>query len=273
MMPVETSEFSQSDLTRFREYIRQELGISIPRKKDYLVESKLRKALDLTGFKTLGAMLKDLDETTRRGITQAVTTNHTFFFREAEHFDTLIRDAQKRGLRHPLIWCAASSSGEEPYSLAIRLLEAGFHDFLIVASDIDRQMLGYVHQGLYPENRLSLVTPPLLEKYFTDEGITRGTHWYRVKPVLRERLVIKCLNLLEEHIFERPFDFVLCRNVLIYFDHATQAEVIGKVSTTLAPGGVLFLGHSESLLAIPHAGRFQQLESSAYRKLEGAVHA
>jgi len=262
-----TLEFSQGDLTKFRNFIRQELGISIPPRKDYLVESKLRKALETTGFHTLSAMLGGLDETTRRGITQAVTTNHTFFFREAEHFDTLVADARRRQLRRPLIWCAASSSGEEPYSLAIRLLEEGYRDFLILASDIDPQMLGYVNQGLYPDERLKLVSPELLRTYFVDEGVRRGTRWYQVKPLLRQKLIVKRLNLLEEHTFERKFDFVLCRNVLIYFDHETQGSVIDKVSRTLQTGGVLFLGHSESLLAIPHAGRFVQLESSAYRKL------
>lgn len=257
--------FRREDIRKFRCYIRDRWGIAIPESKDYLLESKLRKALDSTGLDEPSALFGTSDERQIQRIAQAVTTNHTFFFREADHFDTLVLDARKKKTRRLLIWSAAASSGEECYSLAIRLLEEGWDDFLILASDIDHKMLRVLNQGVYPDFRLQNVSDLQRRKYFDLQGARRGTTYYRVSPELRNRIVIKALNLLEEHRFPEAFQYVLCRNVLIYFDHPTQGEVIDALSRNLKPGGLLFLGHSESLMAIPHHFRYTQVAPSVYR--------
>lgn len=262
--------FRREDLRRFRTYIKDRWGISIAEGRDYLVEAKLRKALDATGLEHPEALFDLTEDDQIQRVAQAVTTNHTFFFRESDHFDILLQDARAKRLSRPLIWSAAASSGEECYSLVIRLLEAGWEDFLVLASDIDHRMLENVHQGLYPEFRLQNVPPGLRDRYFEERGLRRGTVYYQVRPELRRRVVVKTLNLLEPHRFPEAFDYVLCRNVLIYFDHPTQGGVIDDLSRTLKPGGLLFLGHSESLMAIPHHFRFEQVAASVYRMASSA---
>lgn len=266
-MGVTTLEFRRDDIRRFRGFIKDRWGISISQEKDYLVEAKLRKALDLTGLAGTDELLATQNPDKIQQIAQAVTTNHTFFFREADHFDTLVDDAKHKGSKKLLIWSAAASSGEECYSLAIRLLEEGWRDFLILASDIDHQMLETINQGVYPEFRLQAVSGALKHRYFEAQGLRKGTSYFKVRPELRERVVIKALNLLEPHRFPQTFDYLLCRNVLIYFDHATQGRVIDNLSLNLKFGGLLFLGHSESIMTIPHRARFTQVAPSVYRNL------
>lgn len=261
---------ARDDIRRFSDFIRVRWGISVPREKAYLLEAKLRKALESTGFDSLEELLETNDERQLQRIAQAITTNHTFFFREADHFDTLVQDARKKGHRRLLIWSAAASSGEECYSLAIRLLEEGWEDFRILASDIDHGMLQILNQGVYPESRLQNVPAHLLRRYFEPAGSHQGREYFHVRPDLRDRVVIKALNLLEEHRFPEPFDYVLCRNVLIYFDHRTQGQVIDSLSNHLKADGLLFLGHSESLTAIPHSCRYQQVAPSVYRQVTPA---
>lgn len=263
----------REDIRRFRELIKGRWGISIPDGKDYLVEAKLRKALEATGAHSTEELFADQGDDHLQKIADSVTTNHTFFFRESDHFDHLVGDARSRGVDRPLVWSAAASSGEECYSLAIRLLEEGWDDFLILASDIDHHMLSTIHEGIYPDMRLKNVAPAIQRKYFTFHEARKGTSWYKIRPDLRDRVVIKTLNLLEDHRFPEPFDYVLCRNVLIYFDHPTQGRVIDSLCRNLKPGGLLFLGHSESIMTIPHHQKFVQVAASVYRTAaEGGVH-
>jgi len=259
--------FRKEDILRFRAFIKGRWGISIPEGKDYLVEAKLRKAMDATGCNKPEDLFTPHGEQHLQRIAESVTTNHTFFFRESDHFDILVREARQRRQRRLLIWSAAAASGEECYSLAIRLLEEGWSDFRILASDIDHRMLTTINEGYYPEVRLKNVSLELREKYFGKQEMRKGTAWFKVCDELRDRIVIKALNLLEDHRFAEPFDYVLCRNVLIYFDHPTQGKVIDRLSQNLKPGGLLFLGHSESIMTIPHHHPYVQVASSVYRSL------
>jgi len=197
----------------------------------------------------------------------AISTNHTYFFREEHHFEFLRNRvlpelvARRRSEAWPelRIWCAASSSGEEPYSLAITLAETmpalaadwGWH---IDATDISHNVLGRARAAIYSaEGVVGHVPAPLVTKYF-QRGFGPQDGKYRVKPVLQERVTFSHLNLIEGPFrFPTPYHVIFCRNVMIYFDRPTQEELVAKLADQLVPGGYLLVGHSESLTGIRHS--------------------
>jgi chemotaxis protein methyltransferase CheR len=190
----------------------------------------------------------------------ALTTNHTAFFRERHHFDHLRKDVmpkliQERGARRGRIriWSAACSSGEEPYSIAASCRDAtgprSDLDLRILATDIDTDILARAEAGLYPAElfeRLPADVRPLLKL----EG-AGGRGEMRIAEELRRLIAFKRLNLIEAWPMKGPFDVIFCRNVFIYFDTQTKASILDRFVALLAPGGFLYLGHSESL-PLPH---------------------
>ena len=262
-MMGDESTLSAEVLDRFRDLIQKESGIFIGEQKDYLLVSKLSRFLRVSGFSEPQALLDELalgNQDLLEGLINAITTNHTFFFRESNHLKILRRDIQVKGLNKPLIWVAAASTGEEVYSIIIELLEAGIVNFLVVASDINREVLLHMKQGVYHPQRVREVPPDLLFKYFdrTPEGN------YRVKEFLKSYLVAKKLNLLDSFRFQAKFDYIFCRNVLIYFDKPTQQRVIDNLLDNLSDLGYLFIGHSETLMHL--SDRAESVFTSVYNK-------
>jgi chemotaxis protein methyltransferase CheR len=189
-----------------------------------------------------------------------ISTNHTFFFREGVHFnflrDCAVAEMQTRHGRRSrfYVWSAASSSGEEPYSIAMTL--AGClpqNNWHVEASDISRTVLERAESGIYAADAVKRLPPDVVRKYF-QRGFGPREGKFRIKAALRERVSFQQLNLLEhEPPFKEPFDVIFCRNVMIYFDHPTREELIARLTRRLVPGGYLFVGHSESLTGLHHS--------------------
>ena len=258
--------FAPQTLDLFRELIRKESGIFITPQKDYLLVNKLARLVKKSGVSSLENLYRQIqngDHQALENLLNAMTTNHTFFFREKNHLSILRKDIQIKGLRRPLIWVAASSTGEEVYSIIIELLEGGVTDFLIVASDINREVLVKMKRGVYPVQRFGEVNEGLIQKYFTRDPEGK-TGYYQVKDFLKSYVMAKQLNLLDRFRFEAPFDYIFCRNVLIYFDKPTQKRVIDNLLRNLSDLGYLFIGHSESLMNV--TDRVESVFTSVYNK-------
>jgi chemotaxis protein methyltransferase CheR len=192
-----------------------------------------------------------------------ISTNHTHFFRELKHFDFLREtvipkwQADARRTEPFRIWSAASSSGEEAYSIAIHLAEhfapAESGRWQIEGTDISTRVLEIAQRGIYEAERLASIAPDVLRRHF-QRGVKEWDGHFRVKDELRRRVNFQHLNLLEgNYPFTRPFDLIFCRNVMIYFDRPTQETLVRQLSEKLMPGGHLLVGHSESLSGVKHA--------------------
>ena len=205
----------------------------------------------------------DLKESAK--LVDELTTNKTSFFREASHFDVLrnkiIPSLKDRRLR---IWSAGCSSGEEPYTLAMTVKEAGTAldgvDVRILATDLSERMLEKARAGVYAEETLADVAPPLRQKYFEPAGEEQ----WRVKPILKSLIQFAPLNLQQAWPMKGPFNAIYCRNVMIYFDRETRQKLVTRYAELLAPGGFFFVGHSESLTGITHTLRY--VEPAAYQR-------
>lgn len=239
---------SRELLYKYRDFIYQNYGIHYSALKLYLLSSKLEKisiqAGNLQDFyyqvfhhnpQAIDLMLK------------TITVGHTFFFREESHFDILAQDIIKRRLADPLIWCAASSTGEEPYSIVITLLEKGINRFTIVCSDVNAHVLASMHRGVYSSGKFSNTSHNRIHRYFQKVG----SDSYKIRSELREYLKIKKLNLHEDIRFSESFDYIFCRNVMIYFDDTGRRKVVENLIQNLKIGGLLFVGHTEALLDLP----------------------
>jgi chemotaxis protein methyltransferase CheR len=243
------------------ELIYAKLGIHIANEKFYLLESKLERLIAKEGYANLGELytrVKEGDLDSLEALVRYITTGHTFFFREKDHFDYLAEEIKRRRQSNATIWCAASSTGEEVYSIAITLLEHGITEFKIVASDINVDVLERFNRGVYHVGRF-IETPPAYQKrYFTRVDAEH----FKVSADLRKKVSIKKINLMEELNFAERFDYVFCRNVLIYFDEKTRNHALANVIKNLKPGGLLFLGHTEALLNAPNA--LSRVSNSVY---------
>jgi len=193
----------------------------------------------------MNLILNDPDEFNE--FIDATTTNHTFFFRENKHCEYIINTLEKT---KPLkIWSAASSSGEEAYSLAVQLLANAF-SFSIFASDVSNSMLNLGRRAIYPSDRVREVPSPLLHTYF-QKGEDRWKHHVKVKPVVRKLVTFEKFNLLSDKPSD-IYDIIFCRNVMIYFDPPTRQNVVTSLCKALKPGGYFFVGMSESLNGLLH---------------------
>lgn len=268
LLPTPTGQvpFTPIQLTTLRRLVQHHLGIHLSEEKDYLLRAKVGRLMDHEGITDVDDLIYRLvhpSEKLAHALARFLTTNHTFFFREREHFDLLGRLVREGGEPVPRIWCAASSTGEEIYSIMIYLLEAGVGNFLLLASDINLEVLKACRQGIYHPERLQELPRYLLVRYFDRVGPSDAPLW-QVKAELRERVILKRINLVDPHRFEREFHFIFCRNVMIYFDSATQAAVVSNLLSNLAPEGVLFVGHTEPLLNCRE--KVATVAPSVYRK-------
>ena len=245
--------FTQSDFERVRRLIYDRAGIALGDGKQEMVYSRLSRRLRLLHLGTFEAYLRlleaDAGGSEWEQFTNALTTNLTSFFREAHHFPVLAEHVKARG--GPIeIWCCASSTGEEPYSLAITLCEA-FGTLTpparILATDIDTQVLAKAEAGVYSLERVSDMSAERLKRFFL-RGKGPQAGYVRLRPELRRLISFKPLNLLDDRwALKGPFDAVFCRNVMIYFDKPTQGQILSRFAPLLKPSGLLFAGHSENL--------------------------
>ena len=251
-MNITTAQFK-----KFSDLVYHECGINLHDGKKQLLSARLAKRLRKTGIKSVAQYLDIIEKDNRELVhfLDAISTNHTYFFRENHHFDILQTN-------HLNIWCAASSSGEEPYSIAMHCLELGFKP-TILATDISTKVLRIADQGIYPLERAKNVAPHLVRSYF-QKGSGKWAGYIRVKKTLREMITYQRYNLLSDPLPSREFDIVFCRNVLIYFDNNVKTDVVNKLSNAVKPNGYFIIGGAESLNNITHG--YQYVKPSIYLK-------
>jgi len=256
----------QSEFEFIRKLVYQRSRICLDAGKREMVSARLSKRLKATSLGSVSEYCQLLqsagaDEELAHLI-DAISTNHTFFFRENAHFE-FVRDRivpemtqRRKAERWPkfLAWSAACSSGEEPYSLAITLQEAlgTAWDWHIQCTDISHRILARASQAIYRDDIIDRMPPQTVKTYF-QKGVGPRAGSYRVRPELSAHLAFHQLNLLEgESPLNERFHVIFCRNVMIYFDRATQEELVNRLTRRLLPGGYLLVGHSESLTGISH---------------------
>jgi chemotaxis protein methyltransferase CheR len=246
-----------------KELVYRRFGIRVSQSKEGYIREKLVRAASRRGCASVSEYLERADAGDQQGMEELihiVTTGHTYFFRESDHFDFIVKEVASRRADGSLIWCAACSTGEEPYSLAMSLVGGGLVDFRILATDLDSEALRRFHQGLYRVERLEGMPDGFRRRFFREDG--QG--FARIDRGLRRFIAIKRLNLMDDFLLESPADFVLCRNVLIYFDEATRARAVDRLLANLKSGGFLFLGHVEPLMG--EERRLERVGPSIYRK-------
>lgn len=249
-------DFNEKDFDRVRGLIYQKAGISLADSKQEMVYSRLARRLRATGINSFSVYLDQLQKEPAgaewEAFTNALTTNLTSFFREEHHFPLLAEHVKKR--KDPIsVWCSASSTGEEPYSIAMTLCEA-FGSLKppahIIATDIDTNVLSTASKGVYNIDRLDKMSPERAKKFFLKgKGAQDGL--VRVRQELRDLITFKQLNLLADSWpVNGEFDAIFCRNVMIYFDKPTQGKILKKFVPLMKPDGLLFAGHSENFLYV-----------------------
>jgi len=258
---------------RIRKLIYEECGIALGREKIPLLInriSKRQRALGITSQQDYLRIIeaeKDPDEFLR--FIDAISTNTTHFYREKEHFEVLAELLKKDGksCAEIKLWCAASSSGEEPYTLAITAcenLDLRRISFRMLATDICIKVLTRAVHGRYTEQQVQHVPHFLLHKYFVKEMVGKEKH-YVASSHLKSLILFKRLNLSKfPYPLKGPFDYIFCRNVMIYFDAPLREKVANEFYKLLKKGGYLFIGHSENLLGLKHS--FKNVEPSVFRK-------
>ncbi len=251
---------SQRHFDRLAAYIFDYSGIKMPAAKQTMLEGRLRRRQRMVGAETLDAYCDYVfagDNLADEGLylINSITTNKTDFFREPVHFHYLrsvvLPDFVARGVAAIRVWSVACSTGPEPYTLAMELDDfAGRHggpSYGILATDLDTDVLETARAGIYPSELMEPVPVAMLHKYVRASRDPARSD-VRIVPALRSAIGFARLNLMDERYpVGAPMDVIFCRNVLIYFDKPTQRRVVSQLADRLAPGGYLFLGHSESI--------------------------
>ena len=266
--------FSDTHFEVLRELVGKYTGISLNDTKRQLLYGRLARrirTMHLSGFDEYCALVGDAHSTEIENFINAVTTNLTSFFRENHHFECLAHsvvpmllktNADHRRMR---LWSAGCATGEEPYSIAMTLLEAlgsnSGWDIKILATDIDSEVVATAAAGIYPVNRQHGIDDARRKRFFTDAG--GGSGKLRVTDEVRGMVRFAPLNLMQQWPFKGPFDAIFCRNVVIYFDQASQGQLFGRYADVLACHGYLFIGHSETMFG--SYSRFRPLGRTVYR--------
>lgn len=273
--PDLAANLGEAEFGAIRDLLHSGFGIDLAAGKRGLVAGRLQKLLRERGGISFAEYYRQVvEDATGRELSELInrlSTNHTFFNREKEHFDhfraaalpEIMRRCAAAGDKDVRIWCAASSTGEEPYMLAMCLKEtfgAAHRDWDVglLATDISERALAVARVGVYPADRMAELPAALREKYFRPKGPD-----FEASPELKRLITFRRFNLINpSYPFRRAFDAIFCRNVLIYFDNPTKAEVVASMAKFLRPGAYLYLGHSETL------GR----ETEHYRYVRPAVY-
>ena len=246
-------EFTARDFERIARMIYEHAGISLSASKQEMVYSRLARRLRVRGLQRFDeylALLAGGDEPEWEAFTNSLTTNLTAFFREPHHFPILAEHVLAQAGSHRIeLWCSASSTGEEPYSMAMTMVEA-FGTYTppvhIIATDLDTQVLAKARNGVYPLDRLDRMPQERLRQFFL-RGTGAQAGYARVRPELQQMVTFSPLNLLDRAWPVRgPLDAIFCRNVMIYFDKKTQHGILERFVPLLREDGLLFAGHSES---------------------------
>ena len=253
-------ELKPAEFDKIRRLAYDKFGLDLKNGKEELVAARLGKLMRGQAFPSFSAYYDHVvADRTGEALIQmidALTTNHTSFLREAPHFQFLEQavNSEFQGVSTLRIWSAACSTGEEPYSIAFYLLNAGlaFSGYRILATDISMRALQKAQRAVYPAERFDQVPQPWCRRFLLQgEGNWKG--WYRVKPEITNTVEFRRLNLMEPIRDADKYHVIFCRNVMIYFDRKTQTEVVNRLSACLEPGGYLFVGHSESLSGVEHS--------------------
>lgn len=259
---------------KFREIVYAKSGISLNESKEALVSARVGKRMRALGLDDYSHYLQMVvrDESGEEVVhlLDAISTNVTHFFRENKHFDFLkqvYRDWVTAGQRRFRIWSAASSTGEEPYSIAMTLLSTVDHsgiDLKILATDISTKVLSQCMVGNYPESKIGGIPREYLNRYFDVRNGENGKI-YTVRSALKNLTVFRRLNLSTPPFPMRgPMDVIFCRNVMIYFDNVVRKKLLDDMYRLLKPGGYLMVGHAESLTGI--MSDFKSVMPSVYIK-------
>lgn len=273
LLTADSVTLTERDFQKIREMIYKHCGINLHEGKRELVRARLAKQIRVGHFRSFDDYLDHVfqDKTGRAFSTlvDALSTNLTSFFREQRHFDFLQQSylprlkqrKSRQGCQRIRAWSAGCSSGEEPYSIAITLLDAfqrqGIWDIKVLGTDISTRILERARRGCYESARVKPVPPVLKQRYLIKRGI-RTQAKYEVGPDLLKTVSLAYLNLMDEWPIRGPLDIIFCRNVMIYFDKPTQEFLVNRFYRILDSGGILFTGHSESLTGIRHNFRYIQ---------------
>ena len=269
-------DFRQKHFDFLRELARSKAGIALTEAKRELVYGRIARrirALRLTGFDAYCDLLQNRPDDELGNFINAITTNLTSFCREEHHFSVLREQlvphwVRTRGPRPSVrIWSAGCSTGEEPYSIAMSLLEAWPpgrpRDIQISATDIDTAVLEHASSGVYDLERVQGQSLTRLQRWF-QKGVGSNDQKARLQSEVRDLVSFKRVNLMDSWPLRGPFDVIFCRNVVIYFDKPTQRRLFDRFADILAPDGHLIIGHSETLYGVSE--RFELIGRTIYRK-------
>ncbi|MGC3943159.1 MAG: CheR family methyltransferase [Chryseolinea sp.] len=266
--------------TRLSTYVTREFGIKLPPAKKSMLESRLNKKVRSLGLESYKEFL-DLIFSEEKGraellqVIDMITTNKTDFFREPAHFQFLsgqflpgyISELNRRSLK---IWSAGCSTGEEPYTIIMTMeeLKKKHPEFTysVLASDLSTRVIQVAHQGIYEIDKTAPIPLDIKRQYFLKSNA--NPNLVRIKPEYRKKVQFRRINFMDDEfgLLKSDLDIIFCRNVLIYFDKATQENVIKKFCSHLRPGGLLFLGHSESIIGMNLP--LIQLRPTVYKVME-----
>ena len=271
-MALVSVELNDRQFHKISEIVYDYSGIDLKSGKEALVRARLAKRLrsiGMTNVEEYMRLVESAEGANELGVMlDIMTTNKTSFFREVAHFKYMEKEILPK-LKNGKIrfWSAACSSGEEPYSIAISLLEnvqgIKSKDMLILATDISSRMLEKVKDGVYSEENIRDLPKVFLHKYFIKVQKNPSV-FYKVKDNARSIVRVAWLNLMEKWPMKGTFNVIFCRNVMIYFDRPTQEKLINRFYDYLEPGGHLFVGHSEGLSGVKH--KFIYVKPATYRK-------
>jgi len=274
------AQMTEQEFEAFQQFIYDNFGIHLTDEKRLMVSVRLQKAARRLKMASIQEYLQHLRSNQTldvvRELTNQITTNHTFFWRESDHFEVFQQRVlpeithylrQRRDL-DVRVWSAGCSSGEEAYMLVMLMAEYLGTEYAqwkagLLATDISEQVLAVARKGVYSTDRISTLPPQFKHKYFQQFG--QSGEW-EVIARIKQEVTFRNLNLMNEHFpFKKPFHVIFCRNVMIYFDQPTREALVRRFYDALVPGGYLFIGHSETL------GRsqtlFRYIQPAVYQKL------
>jgi len=247
---VNNTDITTSQFRELSRLVYATSGICLPETKLGLVKARIAKRLRVLRINTANEYISLIrhDSNEFRNFIDAMTTNHTFFFRENGHFEFILRHVDNA--RHLDVWSAACSTGEEPYSLAVQLLDNAYN-FHVYASDISDSVLKIARKGIYPKEKAQKIPLPILRKYFK-QGRDEWKDYVKVRGEVKKFTSFGKHNLLSSSS-RQQYDIIFCRNVMIYFDNETRQKVVLNLCKALKAKGYLFVGMSESLRGIEHS--------------------
>lgn len=267
-------KITDQEFTELKNFVYRTYGIDLSKKRQ-LIEGRLSHTLRAKGLSSFAQYMKliqqDTSGTEMHQFLNKITTNHSYFGRENEHFNFLLQTAlpELERTRHNdlRIWSAGCSAGQEPYNLAMTMDQyfgprKNLWDTTILATDISTNVLTKAREGIYPSEQLTGLPPQWLSKYFSRLD---GQN-YQVIPRIRKEVVFKIFNLMDAFPARKPFDIIFCRNVMIYFDAETIARLIDKFYQATAPGGYLFIGHSETINR--DLTKYEYVQPAIYKKIK-----